>query len=996
MDEILKRDQNHVTVLAGVTDDSDQDITMLRVDPISKRLLIKANFSGSVVTSLNGLTGDITLAAGSNITITPSGNNLTIASTGGGGGSPGGSDTNIQVNDSGSFYGDANLTFDKITGFTTMGGAVNPFYGGPLGPLTITGPRMVTTLPWFTHDTSGAELLTFHATGEAGPEFSGFRIRPLSGTPNDLELFAGRLYFNAFQLFFLTNQLIQTVGFTGDSANPITITDGTFSFVVQNNSYPGALITDVANSAVLTWDSAEPVKINPYNASTVGLQINSRSGQTANPFQINSFSGSDGDLLNVNAIGNVGIGTTTPTHTLEVNGNGTYSEQLGVGNNSPQAQLHVSAIPNPGNFTASAQVGGSSGYSFGSGDKTYAIYAEDSTKPMFSVDSTINFVEPLSTDFDPTSANAIVNYSETGYIAIDNNFIYTIWAIYASGSQLSLGTAVSGNVNDSNDGSGYAVDVSWSAPIGQVPDNYLVQLSGSNPNSGSYRVISGTGFTDDNTSWTTSGSYSPLVYQVQLQWTENSNLADSFLLNNVTDTAYQTGISASPFLDNNTLTPGIPTVTPMSESKTAIFDGPFMDIDGLSYMWPSVQNAGFMTNDGTGTLAFRTIIPTDLSGFTANQVLYGSGSGGIAQSGNLTFDGSLMTLQAGFALTQTNDNSTSGTVNNYSTAGKSTFRFSNNITFTGFADGTSGRSLWILTGNATTITIKNNNAGSIAANRIFTNTGGDIVIGQNSIGQLFYDGGQAMWQVVSIGKPDVTLLSNTWSSLQTFGNNISIGGKQFNISALTSGDLIRYNGTNWINTASLGVTNGGTGNIIYAVGDLLYASGTTTLSKLADVATGNALISGGVTTAPSWGKIGLTTHVSGTLPVANGGTGASTLVGAGIVGVVTNVQLTNQSADIGSTNFSNTSTAGLYRISYSLEDTTSDITAGAVTLTIAYTATAGAITIPSTAQILTGVGLTQGTIFVQLASGSISYSTTHTGLFGTAKYALYMTAERLV
>jgi hypothetical protein len=66
--------------------------------------------------------------------------------------------------------------------------------------------------------------------------------------------------------------------------------------------------------------------------------------------------------------------------------------------------------------------------------------------------------------------------------------------------------------------------------------------------------------------------------------------------------------------------------------------------------------------------------------------------------------------------------------------------------------------------------------------------------------------------------------------------------------------------------------NGGTGQSIYTIGDLLYASTTTTLSKLADVATGNALISGGVITAPSWGKIGLTTHVSGVLPIANGGT----------------------------------------------------------------------------------------------------------------------------
>ncbi len=46
MDEILKRDQNRITVLAGVTNDSAQDITMLRVDPITKRLLVAATGGG--------------------------------------------------------------------------------------------------------------------------------------------------------------------------------------------------------------------------------------------------------------------------------------------------------------------------------------------------------------------------------------------------------------------------------------------------------------------------------------------------------------------------------------------------------------------------------------------------------------------------------------------------------------------------------------------------------------------------------------------------------------------------------------------------------------------------------------------------------------------------------------------------------------------------------------------------------------------------------------
>ncbi len=75
---------------------------------------------------------------------------------------------------------------------------------------------------------------------------------------------------------------------------------------------------------------------------------------------------------------------------------------------------------------------------------------------------------------------------------------------------------------------------------------------------------------------------------------------------------------------------------------------------------------------------------------------------------------------------------------------------------------------------------------------------------------------------------------------------------------------------------ALAATSGGTGQSSYAVGDLLYANTTTTLAKLADVATGNVLRSGGVGVAPAWGKVDLTADVTGTLPVANGGTGQTT------------------------------------------------------------------------------------------------------------------------
>ncbi len=47
---------------------------------------VNGYYGGGVVTSVNGLINDVTLAAGSNVTITPSGQTLTIASTGGSGG----------------------------------------------------------------------------------------------------------------------------------------------------------------------------------------------------------------------------------------------------------------------------------------------------------------------------------------------------------------------------------------------------------------------------------------------------------------------------------------------------------------------------------------------------------------------------------------------------------------------------------------------------------------------------------------------------------------------------------------------------------------------------------------------------------------------------------------------------------------------------------------------------------------------------------------------
>ncbi len=122
----------------------------------------------------------------------------------------------------------------------------------------------------------------------------------------------------------------------------------------------------------------------------------------------------------------------------------------------------------------------------------------------------------------------------------------------------------------------------------------------------------------------------------------------------------------------------------------------------------------------------------------------------------------------------------------------------------------------------------------------------------------------------SAGVFTTTSISVNGDTISDFtGTGLAMSGNNLTTTLGTSVDL-----TSEV-TGTLPATNGGTGLASFAVGDILYASTTTALSSLADVATGNVLISGGVSTAPSWGKVGLTTHVTGTLPVGNGGTGSA-------------------------------------------------------------------------------------------------------------------------
>lgn len=154
---------------------------------------------------------------------------------------------------------------------------------------------------------------------------------------------------------------------------------------------------------------------------------------------------------------------------------------------------------------------------------------------------------------------------------------------------------------------------------------------------------------------------------------------------------------------------------------------------------------------------------------------------------------------------------------------------------------------------------------------IGTGTWQGSIIGSTYGGTGINNAGRTLTILTNSG----TLSFTNAATTLTIANTGSVSGTNTGDQTITLTGDVTGSGTGSFATTLATVTaaKGGTGQTTYVVGDLLYASATNALSRLADVATGNALISGGVGVAPSWGKIGLTTHVSGTLGATNGGTG---------------------------------------------------------------------------------------------------------------------------
>lgn len=366
-------------------------------------------------------------------------------------------------------------------------------------------------------------------------------------------------------------------------------------------------------------------------------------------------------------------------------------------------------------------------------------------------------------------------------------------------------------------------------------------------------------------------------------------------------------------------------------SNWVAFQAPTAITSNVTWTLPSVDgsNGQFLSTNGSGTLSWASTgtatTATNLSGGAAGSIPYQTASStttflSAGTSGDiLTYGGSAAPVWSSGTGTGSPVRATAPTFGTSIDGGATFGAFASSTTLTIGSTGTGTSTTNISTGAVTTGGTKTINIGTGAA------AGGttDITIGATSgtstvyiKGNLQVDGTTTTINTTNLTVDDLNIIvgdgvttaaggdgaglsvgtsgvtftynhSNTsWQSTENFnivtgkaykinGTNVLTGsalGSGVTGSSLTSVGTLT-SGTLGSGFTTVAASVGGTGQSTYTVGDLLYASGSTALSKLSSSSTaGSVLASTGSAAAPEYKTISLTngsvTSGAGTLTLA--------------------------------------------------------------------------------------------------------------------------------
>ncbi|MDG0815785.1 hypothetical protein [Bdellovibrio svalbardensis] len=298
----------------------------------------------------------------------------------------------------------------------------------------------------------------------------------------------------------------------------------------------------------------------------------------------------------------------------------------------------------------------------------------------------------------------------------------------------------------------------------------------------------------------------------------------------------------------------------------------------------AISNLGGTPSVQTGLLASRPAVGTAGRLYIAsdNNTIYRDTGAAWVAIGDGAGTGTVTSITAGTGLT-------GGTISTSGTIGLGTeLTGLNGLSTTGFVKRTGAGAyttaaasltadvsgvLPIANGGTNSSTALTNNqlmySGAGAIKELGAMTDGQIVVGKNaSAPQIVTMSGDVTVSntgVTTVGKVNGTtvtgvglannnILQNTSGSAITANNILLSNGTATGVTALTSpaSGVLTSSGTVPAWSASLPATMGGTGQTSFAIGDLLYASTTTAMSRLPAATSGYVLTSNGAGTAPSW------------------------------------------------------------------------------------------------------------------------------------------------